>query len=81
MLSVYVPHGASLDRVEVSDGSPVPDSAIWFDLSNPTQAEDKLLERWIRTWRNCVDVYCALVGLPRDGGWRASSGRNSRSAL
>ena len=45
MLSVYVPHGASLDRVEVSDGSPVPDSAIWFDLSNPTQAEDKLLER------------------------------------
>ena len=43
MLSVYVPHGASLDRVEVSDGSPVPDSAIWFDLSNPTLSEDKLL--------------------------------------
>jgi magnesium transporter len=45
MLSVYVPHGASLERVEVGHGSPVPESAIWFDLVTPTLTEDKLLER------------------------------------
>ena len=45
MLSVYVPHGAALERVEVAEGSPVPDSAIWFDLVTPTLTEDKLLER------------------------------------
>ena len=45
MLSVYVPHGHSLDRVPVAPGADVPDSAIWFDLFNPTQSEDKLLER------------------------------------
>jgi len=45
MLSVYVPHGASLERVEVGEGKPVPESAIWFDLVTPTLTEDKLLER------------------------------------
>src|SRR5258708_4770186 len=45
MLSVYIPHGNSLDRVPVDPGAEVPDSAIWFDLYNPTQTEDKLLER------------------------------------
>jgi len=45
MLSVYVPHGASLDRIPVEPGKDVPDSAIWFDLITPTQEEDKLLER------------------------------------
>ena len=44
MLSVYVPHGASLDRVPVASGDQVPDSAIWFDLFQPTQTEDKLVE-------------------------------------
>jgi len=44
MLSVYVPHGASLDRVPVASGDQVPDSAIWFDLNQPTQTEDKLVE-------------------------------------
>ena len=45
MLSVYVPQGAALERVEVGEGKPVPDSAIWFDLVSPTLIEDKLLER------------------------------------
>ena len=45
MLSVYVPQGASLERVEVGEGKPVPESAIWFDLVTPTLTEDKLLER------------------------------------
>ncbi|MEA2906580.1 MAG: magnesium transporter [Alphaproteobacteria bacterium] len=44
MLSVYVPHGACLDRVPVAAGAAVPDSAIWFDLVQPTQQEDKLVE-------------------------------------
>src|SRR6266568_638898 len=44
MLSVYVPHGSSLDRVPVVSGEQVPDSAIWFDLIQPTQTEDKLVE-------------------------------------
>src|SRR5215204_1057620 len=40
MLSVYVPHGTSLERIEVAAGSHVPDNAIWFDLVGPTQQED-----------------------------------------
>src|SRR5262245_58582183 len=44
MLSVYVPHGAALERVEAGEGNPVPDSAIWFDLVSPTLTADKLLE-------------------------------------
>jgi magnesium transporter len=45
MLSVYVPHGTCLDRVQVEPGSDIPDSGIWFDLVCPTQQEDKLVER------------------------------------
>jgi magnesium transporter len=47
MLSVYLPHGTTLERVAVEAGSDVPESGIWFDLFNPTQQEDKLLERHI----------------------------------
>src|SRR5262245_36875437 len=45
MLSVYVPHGAGLERIPVESGKGVPDSAIWFDLVSPSKEEDKLLER------------------------------------
>src|ERR1700704_6701952 len=45
MLSVYVPHGPSLERIPVDPAKGVPDAAIWFDLVTPTQEEDKLLER------------------------------------
>ena len=45
MLSIYVPQGASLDRIELRPGAAFPDSAIWFDLVSPTPGEDKLLER------------------------------------
>jgi magnesium transporter len=44
MLAVYVPQGSSLERVPVASGDQVPDSAIWFDLNQPTQVEDKLVE-------------------------------------
>ena len=45
MLSVYVPRGACLDRIQLAHGTPVPESAVWFDLVTPTLTEDKLLER------------------------------------
>jgi magnesium transporter len=45
MLSVYVPHGACLDRIPVTPGEQkIPDAAIWYDLVQPTQQEDKLVE-------------------------------------
>src|SRR5215211_6802255 len=45
MLFVYLPRGHLLERRAIEDASPIPDGAVWFDLVNPTQAEDKLLER------------------------------------
>jgi magnesium transporter len=45
MLSVYVPRGTALDRVPVTSDGDVPEQAVWFDLTRPTQAEDKLVER------------------------------------
>jgi len=47
MLSVYVPHGTSLDRVQLPSGAPIPDNAIWFDLVSPTITEDKVVERYL----------------------------------
>ena len=38
MLWVYVPRGTSLDRMAVTSDVDVPDSAVWFDLVNPTHA-------------------------------------------
>jgi magnesium transporter len=45
MLWVYVPRGTSLDRIPVTSDVDVPDSATWFDLVNPNQLEDKIVER------------------------------------
>jgi magnesium transporter len=45
MLSVYVPQGACLERVEVAASGRLPENGVWFDLVSPTIAEDKLLER------------------------------------
>src|SRR5262249_19102116 len=45
MLSVYVPRGTLLDRVPVASDADIPESAIWFDLVNPNQLEDKMVER------------------------------------
>jgi magnesium transporter len=44
MLWVYVPRGASLERVPVTSNVAVPDNAVWFDLVNPNLEEDKLVE-------------------------------------
>ena len=45
MLWVYVPRGTSLERIPVTSDAEVPESAVWFDLVNPTPAEDKMVER------------------------------------
>ncbi len=44
MLSIFVPHGASLER-HPWDGGAIPDNAVWFDLVSPTIEEDKLVEQ------------------------------------
>src|SRR5882757_2501431 len=44
MLWVYVPRGTSLDRIPVTADVDVPESAVWFDLVNPTAQEDKTVE-------------------------------------
>jgi magnesium transporter len=44
MLSVYVPRGASLERVSAETGQSAPEAAVWIDLVSPSQEEDKLVE-------------------------------------
>src|SRR4051812_6820114 len=44
MLSVYVPRGTSLERVPVTSDADIPESAVWFDLFNPNQQEDRTVE-------------------------------------
>jgi magnesium transporter len=45
MLSVYVPHGTSLERRTIEQQGSVPEEAVWIDLVSPTLTEDKMVER------------------------------------
>jgi magnesium transporter len=45
MLSVNVPRGTTLERINFDAGGEVPDRAVWLDLYSPTHAEDKMVER------------------------------------
>jgi magnesium transporter len=45
MLSVFVACESSLRKAAVDDLSALPEGAVWVDLVNPTQAEDKAVER------------------------------------
>ena len=45
MLSVYVAHGTTLERIAVNPGSQPPDEAVWIDMITPTVQEDKLVEK------------------------------------
>jgi magnesium transporter len=47
MLSVYVPRGASLERMAVEPGAAPPLEAVWIDLVMPTVQEDKLTEKFL----------------------------------
>src|SRR5476649_1876292 len=44
MLSVYIPRGASLERIAVEPGQSPPAAAVWIDLVTPSLQEDKLVE-------------------------------------
>jgi magnesium transporter len=45
MLSINVPCGATLERLNFEAGGKFPDGAVWLDLHSPTPAEYKLVER------------------------------------
>ncbi len=45
MLSVNVPCGVNLERINFEAGGKFPDRAVWLDLHSPTPAENKLVER------------------------------------
>src|SRR5471032_732261 len=47
MLSVYVPHGTSLERTTVEPGDTPADAAVWLDLVTPTVQEDRLTEQFL----------------------------------
>src|SRR6478736_2501905 len=45
MLSVYVPHGTTLERMSVEVGSSPPENAVWIDMVTPSVQEDRLVEQ------------------------------------
>jgi magnesium transporter len=45
MLSVHVPRGTTLERINIEHDGEIPDRAVWLDLVGPTYQEDKLVER------------------------------------
>jgi magnesium transporter len=45
MLSVYIPHGTTLERIAVEPGSSPPENAVWIDMVTPTVQEDRLVEQ------------------------------------
>src|SRR5438552_10535345 len=45
MLSVYVPHGTTLERIAVDSETLPPDEAVWIDMVTPTVLEDKMVEK------------------------------------
>ncbi len=47
MISVFVQHGTSLERQAIEGEAPLPESVVWIDLVTPTQAEDKLVEKFL----------------------------------
>src|SRR5580700_4216358 len=46
MFSVFVPSESALKKVTVENLAALPESAVWVDLFNPTQAEDRAVERF-----------------------------------
>ena len=45
MFSVFVPSESSLKKFPTTDPAALPDNAVWIDLLNPTQEEDRAVER------------------------------------
>jgi magnesium transporter len=47
MLSVYVPHGSTLERIVVEPGEAPPENAVWIDMVTPSVQEDRTVEQLI----------------------------------
>ena len=47
MLSVYMPKGATLARVNVESGAVIPENAVWIDMVTPSVQEDRSVEQLI----------------------------------
>src|SRR4029450_13679384 len=45
MLSVYAPHGTTLERITVEPGSPLSENAVWNDMVTPSVQEDRVVEQ------------------------------------
>src|SRR3954453_8261070 len=45
MFSVFVPSESALKKLPAADPAALPDNAVWIDLLNPTQEEDRAVER------------------------------------
>jgi len=45
MLSVYAPHGTTLERITVEPGSSLPENAVWIDMVTPSVKEDRVVEQ------------------------------------
>jgi magnesium transporter len=59
MIIVYLINAGQLERREIETGDDVPKQAVWVDLIEPTEEEERLIERqldidtparrWIKT--------------------------------
>src|SRR6476661_1077928 len=47
MLSVYMPKGTTLERVNVESGAVIPENAVWIDMVTPSVQEDRSVEQLI----------------------------------
>ena len=45
MLSVYAPHGTTLERITVEPGSSPSENAVWIDMVTPSVQEDRVVEQ------------------------------------
>src|SRR6476469_7609310 len=45
MLSVYVPKGTTLERVNVESGATIPENEVWIDMVTPSVQEDRAVEQ------------------------------------
>ncbi|WP_315758047.1 MULTISPECIES: magnesium transporter CorA family protein [unclassified Bradyrhizobium] len=45
MFSVFVPSEAALRKMAITDPAALPDNAVWVDLVNPSNAEDRAVEK------------------------------------
>src|SRR4029078_10374273 len=45
MLSVYMPKGTTLERVNVESGATIPENAVWIDMVTPSVQEDRAVEQ------------------------------------